>query len=222
MSDAVQAVLWTAALGGGLSACVLLRKWGLAATYVRDVLHVGASAWVLGWPAWNGWLVPSAITWVAAAATCSVPMLAERLAAAASFRRAVSGGDEGWLGLVLYTAAFAVLTPIGLRGDPFPAAAGLWALCFGDGIGGAVGRRFGRRRFAIPGAKAKSVEGAVTVALASALAIAAAGTWLGRPVGLGTCALLGAVAAAAEALSPRGSDNVLVPASVFAVALLVT
>jgi dolichol kinase len=219
VSDAAQAVLWVSLLAGALGACVVLRRGGVPTTYVRDLLHVGAGAWVVGWPAWNGWLVPSAITWVTAAATASVPLMAPRFAAAAAFRDSVSGGDEVWTGLVLYTLAFAALTPIGLRGDPFPPAAGLAALCFGDGVGGMIGRRYGRRSFAIPGAKSKSVEGTLAVALSSAVAIAAVGAWLGRPAGLATSALLGGVAAAAEALSPRSSDNLLVPASVFAVAL---
>ena len=222
MSDAVQAALWVSLLAVGVGACVALRKLGVPSTYVRDVLHVGAGAWVLGWPAWNGWIVPSAITSLAALTTGSMPLLASRSGAAAAFRDSVSGGDEGWMGLILYTLAFAVLTPIGLRGEPFPPAAGLAALCFGDGIGGAVGRRFGRHSFAIPGAKTKSVEGTVAVAISSAVAIAAVAAGLGRPVGLATCALLGVVAAAAEALSPRSSDNLFVPASVFAVALALT
>jgi dolichol kinase len=222
VSDAVQAILWVALLAAGLGACVVFRKWGVPATYVRDALHIGGASWVFGWPAWDGWLVPSAITWVAAVATGSVPLLASRFSAAAAFRDSVSGGDEGWTGLVLYTIAFAALTPVGLRGEPFPSAAGLAALCLGDGIGGAVGRRFGRRSFAIPGAKRKSLEGVLAVALSSTLGIAAVGAWLERPVGVATCALLGVVAAAAEALSPRGSDNALVPASVFAVALALT
>ena len=222
MSDAVQAVLWMSLLAGALAACVVLRRWGVPTTYVRDLLHIGAGTWVLGWPAWNGWLVPSAITWVAAAATAFVPLLAPRVPATAAFRESVSGGDEVWTGLVLYTVAFAAFTPIGLRGDPFPSAAGLAALCFGDGIGGMIGRRFGRRSFAIPGAKSKSVEGTVAVALASAVAIAAMGAWLGHPVGWTRCLALGAVAAIAEAASPRSSDNALVPLSVFAAALALT
>jgi dolichol kinase len=219
VSDALQAVLWISILAAALAACVVLRRWGVPATYVRDVLHIAAGGWVLGWPGWNDWLAPSAITWAAAAATASVPLLASRSIAAAAFRDSVSGGDEGWTGLVLYTLAFAVLTSIGIRGEPFPPAAGLSALCFGDGIGGMIGRRYGRRSFAIPGAKPKSVEGTLAVALSSAVAIAAVGAWLGHPVAWLPCALLGAVAATAEAVSPRSSDNVLVPSSVFAAAL---
>lgn len=218
MTDASWLVLWLAVLGAGLSAVVVLHRLGLRATYARDLLHVGTGSWVLGWPAWREPALPIALVLGAAAATSLVPVASRRLAVAARFERSVSGGDERFGGLVLYTLAFAAGTWLGLTREPFPAAAALLALSLGDGVGGAVGRRFGRLRYAAPGGKRKSVEGSVAVGVMGAAGAALAAAWFDAPAGLGVIAALGVTAAAAEALSPRGIDNLLVPAAVWLVA----
>jgi hypothetical protein len=58
------------------------------------------------------------------------------------------------------------------------------------------------------------------VTVFSTLGIALAQQLLGFPVRWERDLLLGVVAAVAEALAPRASDNLVVPAAVFAVALL--
>src|SRR5215813_3695427 len=128
-------------LGVGITGCVQLRRWGVPRTYIRDLLHIGAGIWVLGWPFWNQWLVPVWIAGCAALLVALAPRLARRLQAAASFQDSVSDRDEGWAGLIGYTVAFALLTAAGLHHRPFPAAASLWALCLGDGIGGGASIR---------------------------------------------------------------------------------
>src|SRR5258707_8763730 len=147
------------ALGLGLAGCVQLRRWGVPTTYVRDLLHVGAGVWVLGWPFWHHWITPVAITAGAALLIAMGPSLARRIPAAASFRDSVSDADERWMGLVFYTLAFAFLTAAGMCLERYSAAAALWALCLGDGVGGAFGRRLGRHSFSVPGGKRKSLEG---------------------------------------------------------------
>lgn len=222
MTDASLLVVWLAVLGAGIGAVVILHERGLPSTYGRDLLHVGAGAWVLGWPAWSSPVLPIALVVLAAAATVAVPIASRRLALAASFERSVSGGDESWRGLVLYTLAFAVFTVAGLGVEPFPAAAALLALSLGDGIGGLVGRKLGRVHYRAPGAKKKSIEGSIVVAVMAALGAAFASAWLGAPVGVEVALGIGIVAAVAEALSPRGTDNIVVPGAVWLFASLVT
>lgn len=220
MSDLALTGLWLAVLAVGLAACIALRALGLASTYVRDLLHVGAGVWIVGWPAWDGVIAPSAITLTAMLAVMAVPAVAPHLGLAARLRDAVSDGDELWDGLVVYVAAFVALTALGLTGAPFPAAAGLLALSLGDGVGGAVGRRFGRHRYRAPWGKSKTVEGSLAVAIAAAGGVLLAARLFDHPVGALGVVTLGAVAALVEALSPRSTDNLLVPAAVWAGARL--
>ena len=215
MTDASLAAVWVAVLLGGAGFCVLARRSGVPATYVRDLLHVGAGMWPLGWPFWRGPAVPMALAAAGAATTVLVPLFSRRAAAAAAFRASISDGDERWTGVALYAVSFGIFTALGLWLGGFPAAAALLALALGDGVGGAVGRRFGRIRFSTPWAKAKSLEGSVTVALLSALAVALAALRFGAPASFGTVAAAGALSAVVEALSPRGTDNLTVPAAVW-------
>lgn len=217
MHDLLLAALWLGILGGGVAVVLGLHRLGLPRTYVRDLLHVGAGSWVLGWPFWRGWVIPSLITLGAFALLAALPRLVARVPLLAKVRDGVSDDEERWSGLVLYAASFAVLTPIGLRGAAFPAAAALLALAFGDGVGGLVGRRFGRTRYRIPGAKTKSVEGTIAVAAAAALGIALAARWFDVPVAPVRLGLAAVAAAAAEALAPRASDNLTVPAAAWLV-----
>ena len=221
MSDLGATALWLVVLGGGLAACVALRALGVAATYVRDLLHVGTGVWVLGWPGWHTAAPPIAITALAAIAVALVPLIAHRSRLAARVHDAVTGGDERWTGLVHYTLAYALLTAIGLLAAPFPAAAGLLALSLGDGLGGAVGRALGCRFYRTWG-KRKSLEGSAAVAGFASVGIAIAGAVFAVPLGPNPIVALGLLAALVEALAPRGTDNLLVPAAVAAAAALAT
>jgi len=222
MSDLELTATWLAILVCGLGGAIVLHVVGVASTYVRDMLHVGAGVWVLGWPQWHGRAMPIAITIGIAVATACVPLLAGHNRLAARVVRAVTSHDEHWLGLSLYTLAFAALTAAGLGLDPVPAAAALLALALGDGLGGAFGRRFGHHGFRAPGGKRKSFEGAVVVALGAATGAAVAGSLFDQPLTAAAIVLLGTVAAVVEALAPRGTDNLLVPAAVWFAASLVT
>lgn len=218
MSDPLLVGLWIVILAGGLGVCVGAGKAGLPSTYARDLLHIGAGIWVLGWPFWDGSVLPIALAAAVASGTALVPLLARRSPAAAKLRDTVSGGDESWNGLILYGLSYAGLTAVGLLTTPFAAAAGLLALSLGDGVGGAVGRRFGRLRFRTPGAKHKTLEGAAAVALFAGLGVVLASHLFHHPVPPRTVGSLAVVAALAEALAPRGSDNALVPLTVWGLA----
>jgi len=210
-------LVWLVVLGAGLMLCVGLARAGVRRTHVRDLLHIGAGVWVLGWPWWQRPVAPIAITAAALLAVAIVPRLARRWRPAQKLMQAVSGDDESWDGLVLYTAAFAAATAVGLLWRPLPSAAALWALCLGDGLGGAVGRRFGRMHYRAPGAKVKSLEGSLTVVAATALAVFLAVAWFRVPAlpSPGVLALTAGVAGLAEGLAPRGTDNALVPLAVW-------
>jgi len=220
MSDLAGSVVWLSVLASGLGFCLLLHQLGARATYVRDLLHIGTGVWVLGWPWWKGTIAPVLILGFALAVTVSLPVLARHSRFALLVVDSLASGDERWSGLVSYVAAYALLSCAGLWLGAFAAGAALLSLSLGDGIGGAVGRRFGRHHYRAPGGKEKSIEGSVVVALAAAAGIAIAGWRFGAHPGAAEVAGLAVVAAVAEALAPRGSDNVVVPAAVWGVARL--
>jgi dolichol kinase len=222
MTDLGWLAIWSLVLASGVAACVVVHAAGVATTYVRDMLHVGAGVWVLGWLWWDGVAIPVAIVAMVAIVVAAVPLLAPRIELVARFRRSVSGGDEGWAGLVFYTISFVILTAVGLSGERFPAAAGLLALTFGDGLGGAVGRQLGHLRYRWPWAKPKTVEGSMTVAAGACLGVVVAAGLFDASIAPTTVLAIGVIAAVAEGLAPRSSDNVLVPAAVWTAATLFT
>jgi dolichol kinase len=222
VTDLLWIAIWTAVLGAAAGGCLLLRGLGLPSTYVRDLLHVGAGIWVLSWRWWDGDALPVALVATVAIAIAVMPALATRSAIAARFQRSVAEGDERWSGLVLYTLSYATLTVVGLTGDPFPAAAGLLALSLGDGIGGAVGRRFGTVRYRAPWGKTKSLEGSLTVAIMAAVAVMLAARLFDASIAAPAVIAIAAVAAIAEGLAPRASDNALLPAAVWAITEVLT
>lgn len=221
MTDLLQLAAWGGIFVVGIAGCVVIRALGLAATYVRDLLHVGASIWILGWPYWHGAALPVALVTAVALATAALPVLARRDGLPAMVVKSVTSGDETWTGLVHYTAMYAVFTAVGLLVDPFPAAAALTALSLGDGIGGAVGRNFGRHHFQLRGAKRKSIEGSLAVLLAATAGAALVAHLFGRDVDALSLVVLGCVAALAEAVAPRSTDNLLIPIAVWLAATFV-
>lgn len=219
MHDGLLVLVWSGVFTAGLGACLWLARWGLPRTYVRDLLHVGAGAWPLGWKAWHSPWPPVLVALTGSLLLLSVPVLARRSAAARRLVGAVSGEGEAWSGLVLYGLSAAAFTAAGLLGRaPFPAAAALLSLALGDGFGGLVGRTWGRHRFRVSWAKTKSAEGSVVVAALAAVGTVMAGLLFGVPLSPARLVGAGAAAALAEALAPRATDNVLVPLAVWVVA----
>ncbi|HZX93020.1 MAG TPA: hypothetical protein VFE90_00780 [Myxococcales bacterium] len=215
MSDVALIVAWAALVVGVAAACIAARRAGAELTYLRDLVHVGAGLWVLGWPMWRGRAWPIAFALLGAAATYVVPALAGRVGALGRFRDSISDASERWSSVGLYGLSFATFTVIGFTGSPLPAGAGLLALALGDGLGGLAGRRYGRHFFTVPGAKRKTVEGTAAVALFAGLATALAILRFGAPLRPASIAAAALAAAAAEAGAPQGTDNLLVPAAVW-------
>jgi phytol kinase len=220
VTDPLLALLWVAVLVLGGGAVVLAHLLGLAPTHARDALHVGAGVWVLGWPWWNGVAAPLAIVAAAVVAVGLVPTAAGRVPAVDRFRRSVAEGDEQLLGLILYTVSFALMTGLGLAHRPFPAAAALMALALGDGLGGLLGRRLGRRFYSTGIVKPKTFEGSGAVAVFTAVGVLVSAALFDVEIGARPVLVLALVAASAEGLAPRGTDNIAVPAAVWAVAEL--
>jgi phytol kinase len=216
--DGLLVLLWSAVFAGGLGVCLWLAGRGLSRSYVRDVLHVGAGVWPLGWGAWQSPWPPIGVALTGFGLLLAVPLLGRRLEAARSLERVVSGEGEAWSGLVLYGLSAAVFTAAGLLGrSPFPAAAALLALALGDGLGGLMGRRWGKHRYRVPWAKTKSVEGTLVVAVFAAVGTLLAGQLFGMPLSLARVLVAGVAAALAEAVAPRATDNVLVPLAVWVI-----
>ena len=208
---------WVGLLAAAGAFCIGARRAGVSLTYLRDLVHVGAGLWVLGWPLWRSPLAPVGLGLAGAAATFAVPPLASRAAVLGRFRDSISDESERWSGVRLYGLSFAAGTVLGFGVAPLPAGAALLALALGDGVGGLIGRRHGRHAFVAPGAKRKTMEGTAAVAIFSAAGIALAMLRFGAPL-LALPIAAGAVAAAlAEAFAPEGTDNLFVPASVWTV-----
>src|SRR5260370_6682426 len=143
MADGFQAALWVALLAIALLGCIGLRAMGFATTYIRDLLHVGAGAWVFGWPFWHSGTAPIAITLAASLGLLVVQPLSTRFRLLAGFQRSVSDEDERFGGLTFYALSFAAMPWVAFHFHPFPAAAALLALALGDGIAGANWGRLG-------------------------------------------------------------------------------
>lgn len=221
MTDLLLALLWVAVLVLGCAAVGLARSMGLPATHARDVLHVGAGVWVVGWPWWDGLVAPLALVSAAVVAVALVPTAAKKNAVVDRFRRSVAAGDEKFLGLILYAVSFAVMTGLGLARQPFPAAAALGALALGDGMGGLVGRRFGRLSYSTRLGKQKTFEGSAAVAVFTAAGALSSAALFDVALGAWPALVLALVAAATEGLAPRGMDNIAVPVAVWAAALVI-
>ncbi|MGZ6124616.1 MAG: hypothetical protein ACXWLR_06625 [Myxococcales bacterium] len=217
MIDLALVAAWLGLLAVAGAFCVSARRAGVELTYLRDLVHVGAGLWVLGWPFWRGPLAPIGLGIAGAAATFAIPPLAARAAVLGRFRDSISDATERWSGVRLYGVSFAAGTVLAFVIAPLPAAAALLSLALGDGLGGLIGRRHGRHPFTAPGAKRKTIEGTAAVAVFSAAGVTLAMLRFGAPVAPWPVAGGAAAAALAEAFAPEGTDNVLLPASVWLV-----
>lgn len=217
MIDVGLLAAWVGLLAVAAGFCIAARRAGVESTYLRDLIHVGAGLWALGWPLWRYPLAPIGLGLAGAAATFAVPQFAGRGAMLGRFRDSISDAKEHWSGVRLYALSFAAGTVLGFSMDPMPAAAALLSLALGDGLGGLIGRRYGRHGFRTPGAKRKTLEGTAAVALFSAVGVALAMLRFGAPLAILPIVAAAAAAALAEALAPEGTDNLFVPASVWLV-----
>ena len=122
------------------------------------------------------------------------------------------GGHQ--LGLVFYAISYTVLA-LFFSATPFIIAAGILPMAYGDAAASLVGEKFGRHQFKI--FAKKSVEGSFAmfaVSLASltiSLLFFSAFYLFSLPVSIMTALAVATVATVAEAITPRGIDNITVP-----------
>ena len=119
-------------------------------------------------------------------------------------------------GLVLYAISWTVIAYF-LFGDLFAASIAIVAMSFGDGMGGAIGERFGRLRYS----PHRTVEGSIAVFSATAVSIVVLAWFYFSVIGYsGSTApyLLAPFALAVaglvtllEALTPGSVDNLVIP-----------
>lgn len=125
----------------------------------------------------------------------------------------VTGGGHS-LGLFLYAISYTILAAL-FSAKPYVIAAGILPMAYGDAAASLVGEKFGKTKFRI--FCTKSLEGSAAMFLFGFAAFAASLLFFSflYPIPLlnSILAALGvaAIAAVAEALTPRGFDNITVP-----------
>ena len=124
-------------------------------------------------------------------------------------------GEGHGTGLVLYAVSYSALALLyGSR--PYVVAAGVLPMAYGDSAAALVGTRYGRHRFRVY--EYKSLEGCLGMFTGSLLSLLAGMAYFSRVYGFSLqsqvlpALAVAAVATLAEAVSPRGLDNLTVPA----------
>jgi dolichol kinase len=182
------------------------RRRGVAAATTRKIVHVGIGTWIV-----PTYLLFEHKWWAAA------PAFGFVVINAISFRFRLIRSMEGErrnVGTILYPLSIAALLlwSFGTARAPY-AAAGVLAMTYGDAAASLVGRRFGRRHYRV-GPQRRTLEGSLTMAVVSYLAILGALLWMGVELDtahLGAALLTALVATLLEAVSLYGFDNLLVP-----------
>jgi dolichol kinase len=127
--------------------------------------------------------------------------------------------SAGLSAIIVFTAIFVILPE---RSDIFVSA--ILAVAWGDGAGEVVGRTLGKRSYTIFGNE-KSLEGSIAVGMFSILALIISVVWFTAFHLISTIPFLLVIALVVvivEAVSPKWSDNLFIPASVSILLFLVT
>jgi len=182
----------------------LRRFGGYSPDFTRKFIHIGVGMWAVGtallFQRWQ-WAVIPPLTFVV------VNYVSYRRQAIAAMD-AVEGET---LGTVYFPISFAALIPLFWDARGLFVAA-LMPMTWGDAFASILGRRYGRHRYTLFG-QTKSWEGSFAMLVFSFAAVAAVLKAFGESgatavtVGLVTAV----VATLAEAVSPWGIDNLLVP-----------
>ncbi|HHY53283.1 MAG TPA: DUF92 domain-containing protein [Clostridiales bacterium] len=198
-------VLWGVAL-------LKKRGWGEEAT--RKLVHILLSNWILLA------IVLFTETWAVCVAPAGFVVLNY-----ISYRRgifsAIERTENNTPGTVWYAVSLLLLCWAGWSlATPWIAACGILSMGYGDGFAALMGLRQNRHRFPAPLAH-KSLEGTLTVAFLTALAVGALCLVYAPSVALRAALCCAAVAAAVELYSLSGIDNLTLPLSVSFVAYLI-
>jgi dolichol kinase len=192
-------------------------KWRQA--FTRKIVHIGAGLWIWGilcfFDHWTYGIIPFATFIV-----LNYVFYRRQTFKAMDTQESTPGTVYFALSI---TVLFALLWRTGGQPDRVPiAAAAVMAMTLGDALASIVGVRWGRHRYTVFG-HSRSWEGTVAMAVFSYLGMHLTLRWLPgsapsphsvvwSSVNVLLLTLVGtAVATAAEALSPAGTDNLSVP-----------
>lgn len=194
----------------------LRRAFRLPVEFTRKVVHVGVGMWA--------WGTAALFTdkWFAI-----IPPVAFVALNYLSYRRALftamETGDKSNLGTVYFPIAFAAIILLFFDvSKPFMVAA-LMPMTWGDAFAAIIGKRYGRRHYALLDARSqRSVEGSLAMFAFSFLSVAVTLLVFGAPLDVAAAfgMVMALLATIAEAISPAGLDNLVVPASSALVYLL--
>lgn len=191
----------------------IAHRWGGVSSFVtRKLVHAAVGTWVLPtlflFESWRWAVVPPAVSLV--------------INAVAMRRRSfksIEGDDPSNLGPLFFPIAFMAVLPLFWdNGLKFAAGAGILCMAWGDPLASVFGREFGRRFFTVMGSR-KSLEGSAVMFSASIVAAAFAIHILADFTGSALFILsvsAAIVAAAVEAVSFWGTDDLTVPLAVSA------
>jgi dolichol kinase len=125
--------------------------------------------------------------------------------------------EEGHgIGLVLYAISYSVLA-LFFGSDASIIAAGILPMAYGDSLAAIIGERFGRLRYRI--FDTKSLEGSISMLMASFVSLVIGFTFFNIfysfsiPNYIFTAGVIAILVTVAEALSPKGFDNISIPAT---------
>jgi phytol kinase len=191
-------VLTTIGVGEGL------RRWlGLDAGFSRKFIHVAVGMYSL-----------LTIHLFSERLWAVIPPLAFVLINWLDWRfgvvQAMTSSSRSNLGTVYFPLAFAAIVWF-LWDRPALLVASLMPLTWGDAMAAIIGERYGRHTYRVLGST-RSLEGSLTAfgfsTLSTGLVLAA----FGMPGAVGAALLTALGATLAEAVSPRGLDNLTIPA----------
>jgi phytol kinase len=184
-----------------------LRKWrGLSVDFTRKFIHIAVGMWAYG-----------TVLLFKMRTFAIIPPLAFVAINAFSYWRgtfkAMETGERGNLGTIYFPLSFTAI--VWLLWDQRPlVVASLMPMTWGDALAAVIGQRFGKRRYTVLGST-RSLEGSAVMFLAAWVAVFAPLVLFGAaaPVtALWVSVVTALGAAAVEAVSPWGIDNLTVPA----------
>lgn len=217
MSDPIAVAISYVYVGSVIAAGESLRHWaGWSPDFTRKFIHIGVGMWAVGtallFQRWQYAVIPP-MTFIVINYVSYRRKLIKAMDAVA--------GET--LGTVYFPISFALLIPVFWPDQRVLFVAALMPMTWGDALAAVVGQRIGNRSYRLLGHH-RSWEGTLTMLVASFvtvwLALAAFGD-SGATFYAAPAAATAGVAAAVEATSPWGIDNITVPlASAASLALL--
>jgi phytol kinase len=210
MNDTLAIAIAFAYVFATLAIAELLRKvFRLPVEFTRKVVHIAVGMW-----AW-GTIALFESKWMAIV-TPAVFVLLNYVSHRRGLFLAMESNDRGNLGTVYFPLAFVAVILLTWDVSKPMLVAALMPMTWGDSFAAVIGRAIGRRRYRV-GGSTRTVEGSLVMFALSFVSVFITLLVLERLSGAdigwaAVFALATAVAATlAEAISPRGLDNLLVP-----------